>query len=362
MSINPLSTPIATFTQQDLLTPKIRDSRILIVDDDNFHNNVLRKWLAIEGYQFVDAITNGDELFRRLEQIDLLILDLNMPGLNGFTIISRLREFRANTFLPILVITGHQDRENRIRALAAGASDFLTKPIERDESKARIENLLTIRMLYRANQLERERYAALLGALLPDRIIRRLNDGQRQVADRAPLASVLFADLVGFTAVCATQPPETVVEIVGEIFGHFDKLISKTSAEKIKTVGDAYLAVGGLAGNTDHATEIAELALQFRDGVHDLPAAQRFNFNLRIGIHVGELVSGVLPGLRPAFDIWGDTVNTAARLQASGLPNTITVSEDMRVLLSPRFQTTDRGSLELKGKEPLRAHYLLRQE
>jgi class 3 adenylate cyclase len=206
---------------------------------------------------------------------------------------------------------------------------------------------------------ERARAEALLRNVLPDAIAARLEAGERPLADSFDDVTVLFADLSGFTPLAASLPAEQVVVLLDEVFSRFDALTERHGLEKIKTIGDAYLAVAGLpAPRPDHAAAAAALALALRDSLDEVAARTGVPLRLRQGLCSGPAVAGVI-GLRKfTYDLWGDTVNTAARMESHGLPGEIQVTESTWRLLQDGHRLVERGVIEVKGKGPMRTWLL----
>ena len=231
----------------------------------------------------------------------------------------------------------------------------LTRRLERLESNVRrleqfqdSNSTLAARLLTEL-EAERARSVQLLLNVLPQRIIDRLEAGETLIADRHDAVSVLFSDIVGFTETAARLTPAALLEEMNELFSGFDAICQRTGVEKIKTIGDAYLAVGGLDGGTDHAAAVAEAALQMVEQV-EANAGHGAHWRIRIGIHLGPAVAGVIGTTKFAYDVWGDTVNVAARLEGASEPNRIHVSGTLAAQLEDRYRLTPRGAVELKGK------------
>jgi len=197
---------------------------------------------------------------------------------------------------------------------------------------------------------ERARSERLLLNVLPQPIADQLKDGAARIADHFDQATVLFADIVGFTALTEELPAADVVTALDDIFSTFDDLAERLGLEKIKTIGDAYMVVGGVpTPRTDHATAVAQMALAMQRAVEGRRLG-RGALSIRIGIHSGPVVAGVIGKRKFLYDLWGDTVNTASRLEAHGLPGEIQVSAATRALLEGRFELVPRGTIPLKGK------------
>ena len=204
---------------------------------------------------------------------------------------------------------------------------------------------------------ERERSERLLLNILPGPIAERLKRSTGVIAERREEVSVLFADLAGFTPTVERLPPEDVVTLLDEIFSAFDGLVDERGLEKIKTLGDGYMVAGGIpTGRTDHVEAIADLALAMQRTLGDIPAAS--GLALRIGIDSGPVVAGVIGRSKFGYDLWGDTVNTASRMQSHAPAGAIQVTERTHRLLRERYRF-ERRAVDVKGKGLLTTYLLL---
>jgi class 3 adenylate cyclase len=212
----------------------------------------------------------------------------------------------------------------------------------------------------RALAVEQDRSERLLLNVLPAPIAARLKRGEAVIADRFPEVTVLFVDLVDFTRSSDRSTPERVVQVLDDLFTAFDRLARRHGLEKIKTIGDAYMAVGGLpAPRPDHAEAVAEMALAVREevGRHLDPAGQPLA--LRIGIDTGPVVAGVIGTTKFSYDLWGDTVNTASRMESQGVVGCIQVTERTYRRLRDGYRFERRGPVQVKGKGELVTWFLL---
>jgi class 3 adenylate cyclase len=198
--------------------------------------------------------------------------------------------------------------------------------------------------------MEKEKSERLLLNVLPASIATRLKLGERSIAERYDNVTVLFADVVDFITVAAQIDPEELVALLNDLFTRFDRLVNQHGLEKIKTIGDCYLAVGGLPDRRpDHAEAVAAMALEMLGAVADLNRERHLHLALRIGINSGPVVAGVIGRQKFSYDLWGSTVNLASRMQSSGLPDRINVSGSTRDLLRGKFELTPRGIVPCKG-------------
>jgi class 3 adenylate cyclase len=216
-------------------------------------------------------------------------------------------------------------------------------------------------MIYFVHQRDRyqRRSDDLLHAILPDQIAAQLKDAPGTIADDVASASVLFADVVDFTPMSASMAPSELVGVLDELFTVFDGFVNQLALEKIKTVGDAYMVAAGVPqARIDHADAIAELALRIRDHVGANPIKGR-RISLRIGISSGPLTAGVIGTHKFSYDLWGDTVNTASRMESEGIPGSIQVSTATYALIKDGFVCEPRGPIEVKGKDTMQTYLLL---
>jgi class 3 adenylate cyclase len=207
---------------------------------------------------------------------------------------------------------------------------------------------------------EQDRSERLLLNVLPSPIAARLKQGEAVIADRFPEVTVLFADLAGYTASSDRSSPERVVQVLGNLFTAFDRLAQRHGLEKIKTVGDAYMVAGGLPEpRPDHAEAVAEMALAVREevGRHLDPDGQPLA--VRIGIDTGPVVAGVIGTSKFSYDLWGDTVNTASRMESQGVVGCIQVTERTYRRLRGRYRFERRGPIQVRGKGELVTWFLL---
>ena len=199
---------------------------------------------------------------------------------------------------------------------------------------------------------------------MPPTIANRIIAGEQNIADRFDSASVLFADVVGFTPMTASMPASAVLEFMNFVFAHFDGIAAKHGCERIKTIGDGYMAVCGAPVECeDHAERIARMAMEMLKDValpasitEHLPAG--VEFEIRIGLHTGSITGGVIGVGKLAYDIYGDAVNTASRMESHGEAGKIHVSEEFASAVGSSFSFTERGELEVKGKGMLRTYFL----
>lgn len=343
-------------------------ARILVVDDEENYRLLMERFLQRIGHKVVVA-KNGLEALEILAQgtrFDLVLLDLHMPGLDGFGVLDSVREDATLRNLPVVIISGVQDISSIARAIEAGAVDHFPKPFDKTLLEVRVNSCLAAKRardkeleLLEALQVQRHRTDALLDNIFPATVADSLKQGHKVEAEHHDQATVVFADLVGFTRLTSRLSPGELVARLDELFTAFDVLADRHDLTKIKTVGDCYMAACGVpAKREDHMEATARFALGMLQTVQDLNLDHPQPLALRIGLHAGSVVSGILGKRRFLFDLWGPTVNFASRLESHGEPGKIHVSREVRDRLEGGFCLVPRGEVELKGLGPQETFWL----
>ncbi|HEX6139140.1 MAG TPA: adenylate/guanylate cyclase domain-containing protein [Candidatus Limnocylindria bacterium] len=205
-----------------------------------------------------------------------------------------------------------------------------------------------------------DRADTLLLNILPRSIADKLKEQPQTIADSFTSASILFADVADFTPMAERLSPVRVVQMLDQLFGHFDELAERYELEKIKTIGDCYMAAAGIPSpRPDHARILALMALDMLEAVREQGAMGSLGFELRIGINSGPVVAGVIGRKRFLYDLWGDAVNTAGRMQTEGTPGRIQITRATYELLRDEFECEPRGSIPVKGKGEMETWYLV---
>jgi class 3 adenylate cyclase len=241
-------------------------------------------------------------------------------------------------------------------------------PLARRPSDAELQACATVFTelskdeLFEAVQQEKAKSEELVRNILPDKIALALKEqtgNAGTIFDFHPATTILFTDEVGFTPLTSTLTPERIVRLIDHLFSRFDELCGIHGVEKIKTIGDAYLAVAGVPSAVeDHARRAARLALDIRRVHSEVMAAEGVALKIRIGLHSGPVVAGVIGSRKYAYDIWGDSVNVASRMESTSLPNEIHISAATRKLLPEGFMVQSRGEVAIKGRGTMESYFL----
>jgi class 3 adenylate cyclase len=340
---------------------------VLLIDDQPMIGEAVRRILKTQKDIVFHYCSNPAEAIPMALEVKptVILQDLIMPNIDGLLL---LRFFRANAAtrdIPMIVLSSKGEAELKAEAFSLGANDYLVKLPDHVELIARIRyhsqayiNLLQRNEAYQTMQdylkkleSEQQKSENLLLNILPQTIVDKLKQGENIIAESFSDVSVLFADLVGFTELSSQISPIEIVMLLNDIFSRFDCLAEKHGLEKIKTIGDCYMVVSGLpVPRSDHAPAIAEMALDMQSEIANFNAENSHNISIRIGIHSGPVVAGIIGTKKFIYDLWGDTVNTASRMESHGISGRIQLTETTYELLQNQYQFNQRGLIQVKGK------------
>ena len=347
---------------------------ILVVDDQEANVLLLERMLRGAGYTSIASTMNPQQVceLHRQNHYSLILLDLQMPGMDGFQVMEGLKEIESDSYLPVLVITAQPD--HKLRALRAGAKDFVSKPFDLPEVLMRVHNMLEVRLLHLETKKLFDRIAAeqkvserLLFNVLPHAIAERLKarpeviagDFPEIIADSFPEATILFAGLHDFSRLTERMAAAEVVMLLNKIYSGFDAIVQGLGLEKIKITGESYMIAAGVpVPRSDHAEAIAEAALALQREIVRHDALNEETFSLRIGINTGPVVAGIIGRTKFSYDVWGETVNTAWHMETYGAPGHIQVNETTYARLRDKYLFEDRGEFFVKDKGELRTYFL----
>ncbi|HBB31414.1 MAG TPA: adenylate/guanylate cyclase domain-containing response regulator [Cyanobacteria bacterium UBA8803] len=343
----------ADFRKNPEITPLI-----LIVDDEETQQLFMRRVMEKEGYQIIEA-SNGQECLEICQQKlpDIVLLDAMMPVMDGFSCCAQLKALPETQQVPVLMITALEDKKSVNQAFEVGATDYITKPIHWPVLIQRVRRLIQQSQLYRQLLESQEKTERLLLNILPEPIAKRLQQTEIVIADHFANVSVLFADMVGFTQLASQISATELVAKLNSIFSEFDQLTEHYRLEKIKTIGDGYMVASGLPiPRDDHADAIVDMALAMQEMIMRLTQKTKEPISLRIGIHTGSVVAGVIGIKKFSYDLWGDTVNIASRMEQHSLPGCIQIAEATYSQLSKQHLFTERGVIDVKGKGKMKTY------
>ena len=332
---------------------------ILVVDDNEDNRYTLIMRLTREGWQtIVEARTGRQALELMAEQrFDLVLLDIMMPETNGYEVLEQIKSDMALRDIPVIMISAVDEIESVVRCIELGAEDYLLKPFNAVLLRARIGACLEKKRLreHEAGYLEsleaeRRRTDDLLHAIFPPGAVQELKASDTVRPRRYENVAVLFCDVADFTAYCERNPPEQVVAELQALVERFEEIANRHGMEKMKTVGDAFLATAGLLRRVEYPVLAAA-----RCGLEMVEATRSQSpfWEVRVGIHHGPVVAGTIGRLQYQFDLWGDTINTAARIVAQAPVGAVVMSASTWLAVRNRIRGRSRGFVDLRGKGPV---------
>ena len=341
---------------------------VLVADDFEANRRTLARNLKMQGHSVTTA-ENGRQALALLREheFDLVLLDIMMPEMDGYQVLEHIRADPELRHIPVVVISAVEDMSSIVRCIELGAADYLFKPFDQLLLNARVSAGLENKRLRDQEQAllqqiqdEQDRSDRLLLNILPEPIAERLKQGQHRIAQLYDDVTVLFADLVGFTKLADRVTPAVLVGLLDEIFSIFDGLAERYGLEKIKTIGDAYMVVGGLPRPSPrHADAVADMALAMQDAMAAFGARHGEIYQIRIGISSGPAVAGVIGRKKFTYDLWGDTVNIASRMESYGQAGRIHISAATRQRLRQGYCFEERAPLFVKGKGEMQTYFLV---
>ena len=365
----------ANFGVSAEILEQTKSMKVLVVDDSKTLRRILIRELNSIGITNISEAGDGNEAVERLrvESFDLMLLDMEMPELDGLGVLKVVKSTPELSYLPVIIVSSAEDFDRIVECIQVGAEDYLPKPFNAVLLRARVFSSLEkkrLRDLDREHILELQREKEMLHIeqmkseklmlnILPKPIADRLKKGEKNIAGSYPEVTVLFSDLVGFTKMSAKKTAPELVKLLNDIFSRFDKRAELLGLEKIKTIGDAYMAVGGLPiPRSDHAEIVADMALGMYQDLADFNQANQQEIQMRIGIHSGPVVAGVIGFTKFSYDLWGNTVNTASRMESTSGNGRIQVSAITHELLKEHFVLEERELIECKGLGPMLTSYV----
>ena len=329
--------------------------RILVVDDNDINRDMLSRRLVRQGYTPLTA-QNGREALERLrdEPFDLVLLDILMPEMNGYQVLERIKGDPALRHIPVIMISALDEIDSVVRCIEIGAEDYLPKPFNPVVLRARIgaslekKRLRDREVLYLSQiEAEKKRSDELLHVILPHDIVQELKANGFVAPRRHEDVAVLFCDIVGFTPYSATRQPEEIVASLQLLFEAYEELAAQFDMYKIKTIGDSFMSTAGLLVPVPNTVLTAVgCGLEMVKAAKGLPAG----WDVRVGIHAGPVVAGVVGRKQYLYDLWGDTVNTAARVESHGSKAGVNVSAASWARIKDLCEGRSLGIIPVKGK------------
>jgi adenylate cyclase len=329
---------------------------ILIVDDSIANCKVLEHYLLKSGYEKIFIVHDAMEAKKRLSEnkFDLALLDINMPVVSGIALLESLTVSISKLELMVVMVTGEDTIENAIKCIKLGAEDFLTKPINAAMLNVRVNACVRKKwFLFKENEyanrlkVERNRFESLLKAIFPQVIINELSETGHVVARTYNNVSMLFVDVVNFTNFCDTHPVEETMKGIQDFSEICEAAAIKYNLQKIKTVGDGFLAIAGMLTKHDNPVlDCVSCAIDILENTKNSPS----HWLVRAGIDYGTIIGGIVGHRQYLFDVWGDAVNTAARVQTFASPDKICLTDRAWGNIKDVCVGKSLDFIQLKGK------------
>jgi adenylate cyclase len=325
---------------------------ILIVDDTATNIGIISSVLK-DSFR-TKVATNGEKalvLASAGDRPDLILLDITMPGMDGYEVCRRLKANPATSGIPVIFLTAKTEAEDEKQGFAVGAVDYVHKPFSAPIILARVNTHIALQAALQQARDAQRQADELLHCLLPEAAAEEIRNIGTVIPRRYNNVAVLFCDVVNFTAYCDKHEPEDVVSRLDALFVAFERVAAAHGLEKIKTIGDAFMAAAGLLKTANDPLESAVLCgLQM--AATSIEA--QLGWAVRVGVHIGPVVAGIVGQERYQFDIWGDTVNIAARMAGKATPGGVAVTDETWRQIKDRFEGESLGDLEVKGKGTIR--------
>ena len=319
---------------------------IVLIVDDAVENLQVLSGLLKDNYR-VKIAKNGEkaiELANATEKPNLILLDVVMPGMSGFEVCAQLKSDDSTKNIPVIFITALNQSADETKGFSVGGADFISKPFHPEVVLARIQTHIEL-------QAAKQKSDTLLKVLLPENVVNDLINKGKHIPEIHNNVSILFFDFVGFTNMTTQMNPQVLIEELSGIFTDFDEICSKHHATRIKTIGDAYMATTGLGTNDkNHAVNLVNTAIDFINYLNSRNQTATYKWQCRIGVHSGSVIAGIIGKNRFAYDILGDDVNIAAKVESAGVPMKVTITEATKQLCENEFVSESIGKVMLKRR------------
>jgi adenylate cyclase len=336
----------------------VEPGRLLVVDDNELNRDMLARRLERLGHQ-VTCAENGRDALEKIgaAPFDLVLLDIMMPVMNGYEVLAQLKADPVLRALPVIVLSASDESQNVIRCIQMGAEDHLRKPFDPVLLQARINACLDKKRFrdrevsyLRQIQEEKRRTDELLHIILPRDVAAELKATHAVKPRRFENVAVLFCDVVGFTEFSERHSPEEILLHLQSLVQVFEGIAARQGLEKIKTIGDAFMATAGLLSPLQMpALNAVRCGLEMVIAARTMPP----NWEIRVGVHVGPVIAGVVGQKKYQYDVWGNTVNTAARMEQVAPAGSVCVNAETWKSLKNCCRGKSLGRISIKGKGEL---------
>lgn len=342
------------------------NTKILIVEDENIIAIDIKITLNKLGYSVSSIVNSGEKAIQTVDsdKPDLVLMDISLGGkIDGIDAAAKILE---NHNLPVVYLTALTDEETLRRARVTEPFGYLLKPFDERALHSTIEMALykhkiDIELRKRTAELEEEKEKSdkLLHNIFPAEVVKELKQHGIVTPKYYESVSILFTDFHQFTKITSQLTPELLIQELNDIFTNFDMIIEKHDLEKLKTIGDSYMVCGGLPKVTaNHAYEVVHAGLEMQDYINERNKRSKLKWKMRAGVHTGDAIAGIVGNRKITFDVWGDTVNIASRMETHCEPGKLNISGKTFELIKDLFECEYRGKLEVKGKGKIDMYFV----
>ncbi len=341
-------------------------TNILIVEDENIIAIDIKITLQKLGYNVISIVNTGEKAIQSVnkEKPDLILMDISLGGkLDGIDAATRILKSHN---LPVVYLTALTDEETLQRARVTEPFGYLLKPFDEKALHSTIEMALykhkiDTELKKRTAELEEEKEKSdkLLHNIFPAEVVRELKQYGIVTPKYYKSVSILFTDFHQFTKITSQLSPESLIHELNDIFTNFDMIIEKLGLEKLKTIGDSYMVCGGLPKITDdHAYKTVLAGLEMQEYLSERNKRADLKWKMRAGVHSGDAIAGIVGNKKITFDVWGDTVNIASRMETHCEPGKLNISGETYQLINDSFDCEYRGKLDVKGKGKIDMYFV----
>ncbi|HVO74179.1 MAG TPA: adenylate/guanylate cyclase domain-containing protein [Ignavibacteriaceae bacterium] len=339
---------------------------LLIAEDENIIAKDISRVARKLGYRVADFVKSGEEVIRKAEEIkpDLILMDIMLQGdINGIQAAERIKN---SVDVPIVFLTALADEETLQQAKITEPFGYILKPFDERTLHSSIEMALykhkiSINLRERTRELEKEkkRTDELLHNILPSDIVKELKEKGKITPREYKMVTLLFTDFQGFTSMAVQMPPNHLVDELNDIFLHFDAIVDNYGLEKLKTIGDSYMLGGGFPKESDsHALDVVSAAIEMNRYINSRNKSSKFIWKMRTGIHSGNVIAGVIGKKKFSYDVWGDTVNIASRMERYSKTGEINISKTTHSLIKDYFECEFNSKIELMGNKVMEMYFV----
>ena len=339
---------------------------VLIVEDENIIARDLSRIMKKFGYNIADVVSSGEEVITRAIELEptLILMDIKLNG--KMTGIEAAEEIKKIIDVPVIYITAYADTEIIQEAKLTEPFAYIVKPFDEKALHTSIEiavykHRISKKLRERTIELEEEKKKSdvLIHNILPKQIVKELRETGVIKPREYKMVTLLFTDFQDFSTLSAKMKPNELVSELNEIFKHFDEIVDLCGLEKLKTIGDSYMAGGGFPEEcSDHALKVIKAAIEMQDLITERNKKSHLKWPMRVGVHSGNVVAGVIGKNKMTYDVWGNTVNVANRMESNGRPGKVNISSATYNLIKDYYECDFYDTLKLSDKKKIDMYFI----